>query len=276
VKVLLLLLFTFRELIAKATLIVLAAISTVILLVMFAALSSRETAEGIQLLLFGMETGPPVTAERLADAVRTMQAGFAGGLFFGVLLFGVFATAGTIPDALERGTVDLYLSKPITRWEFLLGKYLGAVAVVAANILFFVGGMWLIVGLKVGVWNGGFLLSSLTLGYVFASLFGLVAFLGVLSRNTAIVIIGVFLYLFVFDGLLEGREAGLYLLSESSVYRGLVDGLYYILPQIPAMQSNVVRQIMEGSMAWQPFLQGLLSGGAFLAAGAALLRSRDF
>jgi ABC-type transport system involved in multi-copper enzyme maturation permease subunit len=276
VKVIVLILHTFRELIAKATLIVLAAISTLILVGVFAALSTTESPEGAQLLVFGTPTGPPVPAERLAEAASAMQAGLAGGLFVGVLLFGVFATAGTIPDALEKGTVDLYLSKPLARWQFLLGKYLGAVSVVFANILYFVGVMWLIVGLRVGVWNTGFLLSALTLGYVFACLFGFVAFLGVLSRNTAIVIIGSFLYLFILDGLLEGRAIGLYMISEGVVYRGIVDAAYYLFPQIPAMQQNAVRQIVEGTMTWEPFLQGLLSGGFFLGAGMALLHTRDF
>jgi hypothetical protein len=267
---------TIRELAAKATLYVLAGISTLMLIFAALAIGADSTADGMSITFFGKPASPPVTHDTLADLAGKLEAGFAGGLFFGVVVFGVFGTAGVIPDALEKGTVDLYLSKPIARWQLLLGKYLGSVAVIFLNILYFIGGLWLIVGVKVGVWNTQFLLSAFLLTYVFASLYAVVAFFGVVSRNMAIAIIAGILYLLLGAGPLEGRQTGLYLLSESGIYRGILDGLYYVFPQIPAMESGAIHLISGEQAQLTPFAQSLLSAGGILGVAAWLLHRKDF
>ncbi|HMK37978.1 MAG TPA: ABC transporter permease subunit [Bacteroidota bacterium] len=275
-KILTLLRWTIRELAARATLYVLAGISTFMLLFAALAIGADTAAEGMTITFFGRPASPPVTHEALADLAGKLEAGFAGGLFLGVVVFGVFGTAGVITDALEKGTVDLYLSKPIARWQLLLGKYLGSVSVMFLNIVYFIGGLWLIVGVKVGVWNARFLLSALLLTYVFAGLYAVVAFFGVVSRNVAIAIIAGILYVIVIAGPLEGRQTGLYLLSENAVYRGILDGLYYLFPQIPAMESGAIRMISGEGLQATPFVQSFFSAGGILALAAWLLHRKDF
>lgn len=267
---------TVRELAAKATLYVLAGISTLILLVSALAIGADSSPEGTTITLFGKPFSPPVTPETVADLAGKLEAAFAGGLFLGVVVFGVFGTAGVIPDALEKGTVDLYLSKPIARWQLLLGKYLGGVAVMFLNISYFIGGLWLIVGLKVGVWNMRFLAGALIMSYVFASLYAVVTLFGVLTRNMAIAIIAGILYLILVAGPLESRQTGLYLISENGIYRGILDGIYYILPQIPAMESGAIRLISGEQPQVTPYIQSFLSGAGVLGAAAWILHKRDF
>jgi ABC-type transport system involved in multi-copper enzyme maturation permease subunit len=205
-----------------------------------------------------------------------MEAGFAAGLFAGVVLFGMFATAGVLPESLERGTVDLYLSKPIARWELLAGKYLGSVLAIFVNIAYFIGFLWLIVGLRVEVWNVNLLFAGLMMTFAFACLFSIVTWLGVWTRNTAIAIITGFVYLFIVSQVLESREQGLYKLSENVVYRGALDGLYYIFPQIPAMQQNVLKLVAGSGLDWHPYLQSFLSSTGILVLTAWGLRRKDF
>jgi hypothetical protein len=112
--------------------------------------------------------------------------------------------------------------------------------------------------------------------FVFACLFSIVCFLGVLFRNMAVPIIGAFLYLLVIGGALEGREHGLYLVSENTVYRSILDGLYYLLPQISAMQQGVGKLITQAGFDWKPFLQSFLSSGLIFGGAVALLNKRDF
>ena len=275
-KLLALIQHTFREVAAKATLWVLAGISTLILLVVALGFSTEASANGVVLMFFGHATSPPLEKAELEHAVATMQAGLAGGLMTGVFLFGLFATAGIIPEALEKGIVDLYLSKPIARWELLAGKSLGAVSVILANIFYFIGALWLVVGLKAGVWNLQFLVSPLLMTFVFACLYSIVTFVAVVSRNMGIVIIGAFLYLIVIGGALESRAHGLYLLSESSTYRSALDGLFYIFPQISGMQNQISSLILKQGMDWVPFAQSLASSCAIFAAAAAVLQRKDF
>jgi ABC-type transport system involved in multi-copper enzyme maturation permease subunit len=268
---------TIRELSGKATLYVLAGISTVILLFVLLAVSSATTDAGEStILLFGNPVSPPNSAGDLPQIVRSIEAGLTGGLFFGIVLFGLFATAGLVPDALEKGIVDLYLSKPIARSELLLGKFLGGTIVILLNILYFIGCLWLLLGLKLGVWNFPFLYSTLPLTFAFACLFTIAVFFGVLARNMAIAIIAVFAYLFIFAGALESRVTGLYLLSENALYRRFLDGLYYALPQVLGVQHTTMGWIIGKDMLWQPFLQSFLSSGAILALSIILLRRKDF
>jgi len=276
VKIITLIRGTIRELAAKATLYVLAGISTLVLLFFALAISSESTADGVTVTFFGKQASPPVTHEALSDIAAKIEAGSAGGLFLGVLVFGIFGTAGVFPDALEKGTVDLYLSKPIARWQLLIGKYLACVSVIFLNILYFVGGLWLIIGLKVGVWNTAFLLSVPLLTYVFAALYAVVTFFGVTTRNMAIAIIGTVLYYMLVARLLESRETTLYLLWGNGIYRGILDGLYYIFPQIPAMEVGATR-LMSGEAAKAlPFVQSFLSIGAILGGAAWVLQKKDF
>jgi ABC-type transport system involved in multi-copper enzyme maturation permease subunit len=267
---------TVREVFAKATLLFLAGLSTVILLGLALSLGFQTGDDGTTLLLLGQPTGPPVPAERIAELVAVFQMSLAGGLMTGMLLFGVFATAGIVPDMLEKGIVDLYLSKPLARWQLLLGKYLGAVFVMLLNAVYFTLGLWLIFGFKAAVWSPALLLSSLEITFIFGALYALVLFFGVISRNMAIAIIGGYLYLFIVGGLLEYRETGLYRMSENVVYRRIVDGFYYLLPQLSAMQQQLTQQILQKQTNWMPFVQSLLSSALIFCAGALALRRKDF
>jgi ABC-type transport system involved in multi-copper enzyme maturation permease subunit len=275
-KILALVFHTFLELRAKVTLIILVGISTFVLLGVSLVLSSVESEAGATLMIFGQPVAPPVPQEELAKLVATVQGGLAGGLFFGISLFGLFATASLVPDALEKGTIDLYLSKPMGRWQLLLGKHLGAVAVVFANVVYFVGASWLIIGVKVDVWNPEYLAAGLTMTFVFACLYSIVVLLAVLFRSTAVSIIGAFLYLFILTEVLEGREGLLYLISENSVYRTVIDGVYYALPQIAAMQKNIGNLIMQTPLEWGPFIQSFLSALVLFGISVVVINRTDY
>ena len=79
----------------------------------------------------------------------------------------------------ERGSLDLLLSLPITRFELLLGKYLGLTAALALATLLGFGLVGIAIGWQGGSYAlfhyGGFMLSALLLGMVFLSLAVLVS-----------------------------------------------------------------------------------------------------
>ncbi len=57
---------------------------------------------------------------------------FAPGFFFTVMV--ILVAAGLISEEYERGTVEVLFSKPSTRIEVALGKYLGGLIIVAAIV----------------------------------------------------------------------------------------------------------------------------------------------
>ena len=67
------------------------------------------------------------------EAVMLISTGLATVLFFGMLLC-IFVGAFLIPREVETRTIYSLLSKPIRRSEFVLGKYLGALAIVGSIV----------------------------------------------------------------------------------------------------------------------------------------------
>lgn len=106
-----------------------------------------------------------------------------------LLLIGVIITAGFIPNMLRKGSIDLLLAKPMGRVTLLLFKYIGGLIFVLINTAVAVGGIWLVIGLRTGIWGSGFLLVGLLIVYFFAVLYAISTFTGVFTRSTVAVIL---------------------------------------------------------------------------------------
>ncbi len=121
------------------------------------------------------------------------------------LLLGFDAVVGE----RERGSLELLLSLPITRGELLLGKYLGLAAALTLSTL---GGFALVALLlwKQFQWAGlfhygGFMLSSVLLGWAFLSLAVLTSVLARERTHASGLAIALwFLFVLVFDLVLLG------------------------------------------------------------------------
>ncbi len=200
-----------------------------------------------------------------------------------ILLFGVFAVAGLIPSMLEKGTVEVYLSKPLSRGALLLARSFGASAGVALNLFYFAIGIWLVFGLKLGVWNGNFLLSFVAVCVSFLLFFSIVAIAGVITKSTGFSIMLAFLYTF-FSSALESREMFLFKIWGNEIYHSALDVLYYITPQLSAMLENssrIVGNLPIGPSAGQPFdpmpfVYSLLSASALYALSVRYFSKQDY
>lgn len=136
----------------------------------------------------------PVGRDR-ADAVKYVQLWFAAALAdtAGVLL-ALLWTAGFLPTFLEPQSITVLLAKPAPRWSVLLGKYLGVVLFVALQAVLFVGGTWLALGIKTGVWNSTYWLAVPLLIMNFAVFFSVSTFLAVWTRSTVACVFGTLLF----------------------------------------------------------------------------------
>ncbi len=263
---------TLRETISKGTLLFFFGISTIILIVIFLIFKVQDV-NGVQtVFLFGN----PLPNDAKAKLIEAIQMALVQTAFFGIVLFGVFAVAGILPSTMERGTIDLYLSKPISRTFLLLGKYLGALSGVGINILYVILGIWAIIGLKAGVWNYLFLYSFILFFYSFAVIICYVVLFGVVMRSSGFTIMFSFIYIFILDGLLCNRERILFQLFPNKVFHYIFDGLYYILPQLSDIQKNTVLLISGSAMNPYPFYYTTASGAAALIVAAILFQKKDF
>ncbi|MBI2930891.1 MAG: ABC transporter permease [Planctomycetes bacterium] len=100
------------------------------------------------------------------------------------ILFGVIFTASFIPTMLQKGCIDVLLARPISRTTLLLSKYAGGLIYGAISGGVLVGGSWLVLSLRSGVWNWGYLASLGTLILFFAVLYSIGALTAVMTRST--------------------------------------------------------------------------------------------
>jgi ABC-type transport system involved in multi-copper enzyme maturation permease subunit len=110
------------------------------------------------------------------------------GAWIGILA-GVVITAFFIPNMLRKGTIDLLLAKPVRRWTLLLFKYVGGLSFVFLNAAFVVGGIWLVLGLRSGIWAPDFLLSIFVITFFFAILYSVSTLFSVLTRSPIVAIL---------------------------------------------------------------------------------------
>lgn len=70
----------------------------------------------------------------LEELKMTYDMGLASILFFGMLI-AIFSCGELIPREIERQTISTILSKPVTKSQFIYGKFLGGVLLVFLNFL---------------------------------------------------------------------------------------------------------------------------------------------
>ncbi len=106
------------------------------------------------------------------------------GLFIAILV-----TSNMIPETFEPGSLNLLLSKPIHRWALLVSKFLGGCAFVSLLAVYLFLGIWIWLGLAVGIWDRAMLWSIPLYILVFAIYFSVSVLVGVIYRSAVVSVI---------------------------------------------------------------------------------------
>ena len=231
--------FTVEEAMRRGTLIFYFIIATIILLLLALGIS-HPLNDPDMVTLFGSPLAR--LSQQGLNVVEFLLIQLHSLSIFWIILLGMFGVAGLIPSMLEKGMIDLFLSKPLTRAELLMARALGAVSGIVLNLIYFFLGVWLIFGLRLGVWHWGFLSSTIYVVYAFVCFFSIVTIVGLITRSATFSIMLSFIFTLISWGL-EVRENGLYRLWDNVVYHRLLDALYYLTPQLNAMLENSTRVI---------------------------------
>jgi ABC-type transport system involved in multi-copper enzyme maturation permease subunit len=222
--------------------------------------------------LFGKEVPELLDIHQVLQGIESAVAVL---LFTGGLFMSLFATSGLIPSLLQMGNIDLIISKPLSRWQILSGRFLGAVSIVAFNVFYLVIFSWLILSLKTGFWNWGFLLSGVMIVITYAILYALMVFLGIVTRSSAFSLMITYLILF-FSPLLLQRDQ-IYALLAGKFYGYLLDGLYHFLPKTSEL-GNITRLLVQGESinSWTPLWTSLFFGIFMLVFSSILFKRKNF
>jgi ABC-type transport system involved in multi-copper enzyme maturation permease subunit len=192
------------------------------------------------------------TLHRDAQAEIHLIQVFLGSWVAGTagLLLTLVWTAGFLPDFLQPSSASVLLAKPVPRWLFVAGKYLGVVLFVFFQAAVFFGATWLALGLKTDVWLTGYLAGCPLLVLHFAVIYSISVLMAVLTRSTVSCILSVITFWAICFGMNYGRHAavalpdmvpGAKLPAFSSAF---IELGYWVIPK-PADILMVLEDVME-------------------------------
>src|SRR5688500_13067371 len=185
-----------REAAARWTLVAYFVLSTIFIII-FASAINLDIVDGALAgaKLFGKDVNVR-SAVDIEKLVLGFESGFSAILYFLCTFLAIFATAHLVPRLQEKGTIDLYLSRPVGRVKLLLARYLAGLILAAANITYLIGTIWLIVIWKTQVVHPRFLLGAVVIMFVIATLLAFAFLIGVVTSSTGVSIMTTFAMFF--------------------------------------------------------------------------------
>ena len=228
-----------REAAARWTLVAYFMLSTIFLII-FAAAINLDIVDGALAgaKLFGQDVDMrgEVPIERV---VLGFESGFSGVLYVLCTFLAIFATAHLVPRLQEKGTIDLYLSRPISRVKLLMSRYLAGLILAGTNVIYLIGSIWLIVSWKTGVMHARFLLAGSIILFVIATLLAFAFLIGVVTSSTAVSIMSTYA-IFLFASLLTAHKQ-----FEAAVSKEwqawMIKTMYWVFPKTGELAQAVVR-----------------------------------
>jgi ABC-2 type transport system permease protein len=255
---------TFREAIAKKIFIGYYIIYTIIIIVFLFAVN-LDVVEGV------------ISITDVQQSVLSLQAMMTSVSYLLVLIFCIISAASFIPSMTDKGTVDLILSKPLSRVNILLSKYLGAVIFVGISLVYFIGAIWLILSLKSGFWNFNFLITIVSLTFSFAVMYSIVVLIGLTTQSSVIAILVNLFLLFVLLPVLAGRETVIFTFVTNEAVRFVFNFFYYILPKPGEINDVTVKIITrEHVNSWQPVITSFLFCAAVMGYSIFYFSKKDY
>jgi len=261
---------TFREAIAKKIFIGFFAIATLIILI-FLFLINVDSVEGMVNMM--ESTGE----EGIKQLVIGFEVAMINISYLLIITFCFIAVSSFIPSMLEKGHVDLLLSKPVSRAKIILAKFLGGVLLIFISLLYLIGFVWLILSSKSGFWHVPFLYSILWLTLSFAIIYSLIIFIGLISQSTILSIIVSLFLVFIVCPILYFREETIFTLVNNDVVQFVVNFFYYVLPK-PTDINQITTDMITGNpiKSYMPVFSSVLFMLAALSASIFYFKKKDY
>jgi ABC-type transport system involved in multi-copper enzyme maturation permease subunit len=271
-----------REAAARWTLIAYFCLSSMFILI-FAFAINLDVVDGALAgaKLFGNEVNMRGTIS-IEQLVLGFESGFSGFLYFICTFLAIFATAHLVPRMQEKGTIDLYLSRPVARVKLLLSRYVAGLLLAASNIFYLIGAMWLIVVWKTHVVHPRFLMAGVIILFLVATLLAFAFLVGVVTSSTAVSIMTSYA-LFFFGFMLVGHKHFAAAVSKEW-QAALINGLYWVIPKSGELFGAVVSFVSDKNLPRElaaaltppPFISTALFAIGCLSLASWLFHRKEF
>lgn len=256
-----------REAAARWTLVAYFFLSTIFIII-FASAINLDIVNGALAgaKLFGKEvqvnSDNPLSIEKL---VLGFESGFSAVLYFLCTFLAIFATAHLVPRMQEKGTIDLYLSRPVARVKLILSRYVAGLLLAGSNVVYLIGAIWLIVMWKTHVVHPRFFAGGAIILFVIAMLMAFAFMVGVFTSSTAVSIMTTY-GLFFFSIMLVAHDRIAAAVSKEW-QAALIQTLYWIVPKTAELGTAVVAYVSGGNHVPEQMARSL-TATPFLATGA--------
>jgi hypothetical protein len=164
--------------------------------------------------MFNAKTIEPATFYKLIFT----NFGIGFWLSWGATILAIISTASIIPEFVSSGSIELTLSRPISRLRLFLTKYLTGLFFVALQVSVFSLAAFFVIGLKGGAWITSLFWAIPIVVLFFSYLYCICALVGLLTRSTiAALLVTMLCWLFFFG--LNATDAIFVQLRETTTLR---------------------------------------------------------
>jgi ABC-type transport system involved in multi-copper enzyme maturation permease subunit len=224
----------------------------------------------LTLLVFGvlvMGSAKVIQPLALGEESKVVKdLGLASITLFCVLI-AVLVGGRLVYKEVEKRTIYIVLAKPVQRWEFVLGKYAGLMAVLLASLAIMTVGFYLIL-FATGIDAPAYMLWSLLMTYFELLVVTAVAVL--FSTFVTPIASAVFTFATYAVGHLTRDLRLLAAMSPSPIVKGVSQFLYYVLPNLSNF--NIRGEVVHNALL-NPEALGLSALYAVVYAATLLLIS---
>lgn len=237
-----------REAAARWTLIAYFLLSSLFIII-FASAINLDIVNGTLAgaTLFGHEARMHGRSDiNIEQLVLGFESTFSTVLYFLCTFLAIFATAHLVPRLQEKGTIDLYLSRPVGRVRLLMSRYLAGLILAASNIVYLFGSIWLIVMWKTHVVHPRFFLAGAINLFVVATMMAFAFVVGVVTSSTGVSIMSTYALFFFAPLLLGLKKISAAFSKEWQVW--LTDTLYWIVPKTTELGQAVFAYVSGGEL----------------------------
>jgi ABC-type transport system involved in multi-copper enzyme maturation permease subunit len=203
---------------------------------------------------------------------------------FGTLI-AIFIGIGLVYKELERRTVYSLLAKPVHRWEFILGKYLGLLFTLLINVAIMTAGLGLTLAYHGALPWQGYVRLLPAVYLIFLSLALTTAVALVFSTFSTPALSALFTFFLWVIGHFNSDLLRFAQWTQSAVAEAVFTVLYYALPNIANFNSVDSRNVIQSAAYYEPLgagavgwasLYAVLYSSILLVAAAAIFSRRDF
>lgn len=209
--------------------------------------------------------------------IIVINIGLSSISIFG-LLIAIFIGIGSVHKEIDKRSLYSVLSKPIRRWQFVLGKFAGLNLTLLVNTAVMTAGLWAALYYLLRAFQAEDVFIWAAIYFIVLELTLVSALCVFFSSFTTPVLAALFTFLLYFTGAFSPDLKMLAEMSESAPLRLLLTGIYYLLPNfsnfhVSAWVSN--GQPIAFSLIVNNSLYALCYCSFLLIASAAMFTRRD-